>query len=124
MLRSSLAARLMARHPVLNRLEAERVVNAVWASITMALATGRRVELRGFGAFAVKDIPQRIGRNPRTGEIVSVAPKVRVYFRTSGDIKKRLNEGTESPIKATDKPDRERASAQSDSGTARPESAH
>ena len=67
MIKSELVARLTARYPHLYHRDVERIVTTVLDSITKALATGHRVELRGFGAFSVKTRPSRMGRNPRTG---------------------------------------------------------
>ncbi|MEQ9447889.1 MAG: HU family DNA-binding protein, partial [Rhodospirillaceae bacterium] len=52
---------------------------------------GDRVELRGFGAFSVKRRDARIGRNPRTGESVSVAEKAVPYFKTGKQLRDLLN---------------------------------
>jgi integration host factor subunit beta len=55
------------------------------------LADSHRVELRGFGAFSVKVRPSRMGRNPRTGEPVSVDEKRAPFFRTGKELRERLN---------------------------------
>jgi integration host factor subunit beta len=55
------------------------------------LAHGDRVELRGFGAFSVKERGSRIGRNPRTGETVEVGGKYIPYFKTGKQLRERLN---------------------------------
>jgi integration host factor subunit beta len=60
--------------------------------ITAALARGDRVELRGFGAFSVKKREARTGRNPRTGEQVSVDEKSVPFFKTGKEMRERLNE--------------------------------
>jgi len=57
--------------------------------ITAALARGDRVELRGFGAFSVRDRPARTGRNPRTGA-QSVRQKRVPFFKTGKEMRKRL----------------------------------
>lgn len=80
MIKSELVARLTARYPHLYHRDVERIVTTVLDSITKALASGHRVELRGFGAFSVKVRPSRMGRNPRTGEPVSVGEKTRALF--------------------------------------------
>jgi integration host factor subunit beta len=49
------------------------------------------VELRGFGAFSVKERAARIGRNPRTGETVHVAAKYIPYFKTGKQLREKLN---------------------------------
>lgn len=71
--------------------DVERIVATVFDEISKALATGDRVELRGFGAFSVKKRDPRTGRNPRTGEQVAVASKRVPYFKTGKDLRDRLN---------------------------------
>ena len=65
----------------------------VFGQITDALARGERVELRGFGAFTVKQRTARIGRNPRTREALPVDAKAAPFFRTSKALHVRLNRG-------------------------------
>ena len=55
-------------------------------------AEGNRVELRGFGAFSVKNRPARTGRNPRTGDICQVEEKWVPFFKTGKEMRERLNE--------------------------------
>ena len=85
MTKSELIARLAARNPHLYQRDVERIVATVFDQISKALATGDRVELRGFGAFSVKK------REPRTGEQVAVASKRVPYFKTGKDLRDRLN---------------------------------
>ena len=59
--------------------------------ITDALSKGNRVELRGFGAFSVKNRPARAGRNPRTGDTVHVEEKWVPFFKTGKELRERLN---------------------------------
>ena len=61
--------------------------------IAQALSDGRRVELRGFGVFSVKVRSSRTGRNPRTGQPVSVGQKRAPFFRTGKELRERLNNG-------------------------------
>ena len=61
--------------------------------ITAALARGDRVELRGFGAFSIKRRDARLGRNPRTGDSVSVDEKHIPFFKTGKQLRDRLNTG-------------------------------
>jgi integration host factor subunit beta len=56
---------------------------------------GDRVELRGFGAFSVKNRPARIGRNPRTGQKVEVDEKHVPFFKTGKEMRIRLNDGVD-----------------------------
>ena len=73
MTKSELIARLAAQNPSLYHRDIERLVNTVFETITEALISGDRVELRGFGAFSLRERGSRIGRNPRTGESVNVS---------------------------------------------------
>lgn len=57
----------------LTKKEAEKVVNAVFATIEEALTQGEKVQLVGFGTFEVKERAPRVGRNPRTGEEIEIA---------------------------------------------------
>ncbi len=91
MTKSELIARLAARNPHLYQRDVERIVATVFDQISKALASGDRVELRGFGAFSVKRREPRTGRNPRTGEQVAVASKRVPYFKTGKDLRDRLN---------------------------------
>ena len=93
MIKSELVARLTARYPHLYYRDMERIVTTVLDSISKALAQGHRVELRGFGAFSVKVRQSRMGRNPRTGEPVSVGQKRAHFFRTGKELRERLNGG-------------------------------
>jgi integration host factor subunit beta len=60
-------------------------------NIGNALATGDKVELRGFGSFKVKSRRSRLARNPRTGDAVDVPAKRVPYFKASNELKERLN---------------------------------
>lgn len=90
MTRSDLIARIAQRRGLFQR-DVERVVSAVFEEVTEALANGDRVELRGFGAFSVKQRDARTGRNPRTGESVSVDAKSVPFFKTGKQLRERLN---------------------------------
>ncbi len=92
MTRSELIQKLSETNPHLHQRDAEVVVNAIFGEIAAALARGDRVELRGFGAFSVKRRGARIGRNPRTGESVSVDAKHIPFFKTGKQLRDRLNE--------------------------------
>lgn len=91
MIKSELIERLAARNPHLFQRDVEHIVNAILEEIVAALARGDRVELRGFGAFSVKNRPARTGRNPRTGEQVVVSEKHVPFFKTGKDMRERLN---------------------------------
>lgn len=91
MIKSELIARLAERNPHLYQRDVERIVTTIFDEITAALSRGDRVELRGFGAFSVKQRPPRVGRNPRTGESVSVTEKHVPFFKAGKELRERLN---------------------------------
>ncbi len=91
MVKSELIQRLAARNPQLYQRDIEKIVDTVFEQITEALARGGRVELRGFGAFSVKHRHARTGRNPRTGEAVSVLEKSLPFFKTGKQLLARIN---------------------------------
>jgi len=78
-------------NPHLYQRDVERIVSTIFDEITAALARGDRVELRGFGAFSVKHRSARVGRNPRTGDAVSVNEKSIPFFKTGKELRERLN---------------------------------
>jgi integration host factor subunit beta len=94
MTKSDLIAELAASNPHLRIADAELIVATVFDQITAALARGERVELRGFGAFTVKQRSARIGRNPRTGETVQVDEKAALFFKAGTEMRRRLNGGS------------------------------
>lgn len=92
MTKSELILRLAELNPHLYQRDVERIVLTIFDEISSALARGDRVELRGFGAFSVKERTARVGRNPRTGEAVQVARKSVPFFKTGKDLRERLNQ--------------------------------
>ncbi|MCK5546146.1 MAG: integration host factor subunit beta [Rhodospirillaceae bacterium] len=91
MTKSELIQRLADANPHLYLRDVERIVTTIFEEITDALADGNRVELRGFGAFSVKERGARVGRNPRTGEAVNVSAKYIPYFKTGKQLREKLN---------------------------------
>jgi integration host factor subunit beta len=67
MIKSELVQKIADKNPHLYHRDVERIVNRVFDEVIDAMKTGARVELRGFGAFSVKERDARLGRNPRTG---------------------------------------------------------
>ncbi len=91
MIRSELLQALAKDNPELRADEVEQVVDIFFDEITARLAEGGRVELRGFGAFSTRQREARTGRNPRSGESVSVPSKRVPYFKPGKEIRERLN---------------------------------
>jgi integration host factor subunit beta len=90
---SELVQKIADRNPHLYQRDVENIINAILDEITKALDRGDRVELRGFGAFSIKQRQARLGRNPRTGEHVEVEEKVVPFFKTGKELREQLNDG-------------------------------
>ncbi len=91
MTKSELVQKLAEANPHLYLRDVEKIIDTVFDEIVGALANGDRVELRGFGAFSVKDRAARKGRNPRTGETVQVEAKRMPFFKTGKELRDKLN---------------------------------
>lgn len=91
MIKSELTSLLAAEKQHLQRSDVKRAVAIILETISQALEDGRRVELRGFGAFHVRDRQPRSGRNPRTGEAVAIEEKAAVVFKAGKEPRARLN---------------------------------
>lgn len=92
MTRSELISRIVERYPHLLQRDVEHIVSTIFEEITEALSNGQRVELRGFGAFSVKERNARTGRNPRTGEAVEVGAKNAPTFKAGKKLREMINE--------------------------------
>jgi integration host factor subunit beta len=93
MTKSELIADLTLANPHLQGADIDTIVGTIFSEITAALARGERVELRGFGAFTTKQRDARTGRNPRTGESVTVEKKVVPFFKAGKELRERVNHG-------------------------------
>ncbi|OYY89568.1 MAG: integration host factor subunit beta [Sphingomonas sp. 28-66-16] len=91
MIRSELVQKLIEDNPGLTPRDVEAIVTTFFDQISARLAENGRVELRGFGAFSTRARDARIGRNPRTGEIVEVSAKRVPYFKPGKEMRARLN---------------------------------
>ena len=91
MIKSELVQKIAEKNPHLYHRDIERIVNTVLDQIISALKEGDRVELRGFGAFSLRQREARLGRNPRTGASVVVDGKSVVHFRAGKELRDRLN---------------------------------
>ena len=92
MTKSELISRIAELNPHLYLRDIEKIVDTFFEEITTALSNGDRVELRGFGAFSVKEREARVGRTPRTGEKVQVDAKRLPFFKTGKALRDRLND--------------------------------
>jgi integration host factor beta subunit len=87
---------LLTRHQEFTHRESETIVNVMFDEMGKALASGERIEIRGFGSFGVKKRRAREGRNPKTGVAVKVDAKRIPFFRAGKELKLEVN-GAEIP---------------------------
>ena len=91
MTKSQLIETIADRVPHVPRRAVEAIVNAVWDTMVDALREGQRIEIRGFGSFAVKRRRPREARNPKTGQKVSVPQRRSLSFTVGKELRDRLN---------------------------------
>ena len=91
LIKSQLIQNITDKNPHLYIKDVERIVNTIFSEITKSLSEGRRVELRGFGAFSVQKRKERVGRNPRTGDSVIVSEKHIPRFKSGKELRIKLN---------------------------------
>ena len=84
----------------LTKKDAERLVEIVFETIIQSLNKGEKIELRGFGSFRVRGRGARRGRNPKTGEPVSIPAKRIPYFKAGKDLKQLINQNSQTPALA------------------------
>jgi integration host factor subunit beta len=91
MTKSELIARLAERFPQLIAKDADYAVKMILDAMTESLAKGDRIEIRGFGSFALNYRPPRVGRNPKSGEKVSVPEKYVPHFKAGKELRERVD---------------------------------
>jgi DNA-binding protein HU-beta len=74
-----------------SKADARKIVDAVFVAIADAAAKGEEVSLNGFGKFKVKDSPEREGRNPATGEAMTIKASKKLTFTVAKAVKDKLN---------------------------------
>jgi integration host factor subunit beta len=75
----------------LSKSEAEKIVRTFFNEMANAMANGERIEIRGLCSFYVKKYKSYIGRNPKTGEKVKIAPKKLPFFKPGKELKERAD---------------------------------
>ena len=75
----------------ISKTEAAKVVEIFFDSMTDAMASGERVEIRGLCSFYVKNYKSYVGRNPKTGEKVTIRPKRLPFFKSGKELKDRVD---------------------------------
>jgi len=92
MTKSELINRLAARFPQLVAKDADYAVKMILDTMTTSLAGGDRIEIRGFGSFALNYRPPRVGRNPKSGDRVQVPEKRVPHFKAGKELRERVDQ--------------------------------
>jgi len=93
--KSELIERVALRQSQLSQKDVELAVKTMLEEMSQALATGGRIEIRGFGSFSLHYRAPRLGRNPKTGEAVDLTGKYVPHFKPGKELRDRVN-GEES----------------------------
>jgi integration host factor subunit beta len=93
MTKSELIEKLSQRQSQLTYKDVEFAVKTLTEQMAQTLSAGGRIEIRGFGSFSLHHRPPRIGRNPKTGEAVSLAGKYVPHFKPGKELRERVNNG-------------------------------
>ena len=95
MTRSDLVTRLADRFPQLTQRDTEFAVKTMLDAMADALSRGHRIEIRGFGSFAINRRPPRVGRNPRSGAQVAIAEKIVPHFKPGKALREAVDANSE-----------------------------
>jgi len=95
MTKSELIERLAAQQTHLMHKDVELAVKLILDKVSLSLANQDRVEIRGFGSFALHGRPERVGRNPKTGEPVKIPAKYVPHFKPGKEMRERVNAAEE-----------------------------
>ena len=102
MVRSELLQKMCNLHPNILRKDMEKIFDLIFVEFTKTLCKGKNIEIRGFGSYKVAKRKARIGRNPKSSEVVQIPEKKAIKWKMSKTFFKRLNKNfTESKISDT-----------------------
>jgi integration host factor subunit beta len=99
MTKSELILALSARQTHLAQPDVELAVKSVIDQMADSLATGERIEVRGFGSFSLHFRPPRMGRNPKTGDVVALSGKYVPHFKPGKELRERVNKSAQPVTK-------------------------
>ncbi len=91
MTRSELIEKISGRLPLLPAKDIEMAIKTILEQMIHTLSSGDRIEVRGFGSFTLHHRAQRIGRNPRTGEVVNVPARYSPHFKPGKELRERVD---------------------------------
>ncbi len=92
MTKSELISTIASKQHNLTQNDIDLAINSIVRCLTETLACGDRIEIRGFGGFSLRTRSQRIARNPKTGESVSLPKRYVIHFKPGQDMRERINE--------------------------------
>ena len=98
MTKSEVIERIAGKQLHLPVKDVELSIKQILALMSDSLANGERIEIRGFGSFSLHYRAPRIGRNPKTGEPVSLSGKHVPHFKPGKDLKLQVNQGRQKEI--------------------------
>ena len=98
MTKSELIERIVTQQGLLSSKDVELAIKTMPEQMAQALATGDRIEIRGFGSFSLHFRPPRMGRNPKTGDSVELSGKYVPHFKPGKELRDRVNKGLEESI--------------------------
>lgn len=91
--KSDLICKVAEKLSTLSNKDVEVIVNQIFDSMTAALVSGDRIEIRGFGSFEVRTRRPRVGRNPKTGASVNVGVRRVPFFKVGKELKEMVDHG-------------------------------
>ena len=94
MTKSELIERIVTHQGQLSSKDVELAIKTMLEQMSQALATGDRIEIRGFGSFSINRRPPRVGRNPRSGESVQIPEKRVPHFKPGKALREAVDAGT------------------------------
>ena len=92
MTKSELIERIVTQQGLLSSKDVELAIKTMLEQMAQALATGDRIEIRGFGSFSLHFRAPRVGRNPKTGESVELQGKYVPHFKPGKELRERVNQ--------------------------------
>lgn len=99
MTKSELIEAIARQQPHLAHRDVELAVKCILEKMSSALASGERIEVRGFGSFSLHYRPPRMGRNPKTGEPVALAGKYVPHFKPGRELRERVDRRYQESLK-------------------------
>ena len=94
MTKSELIERIVTHQGLLSSKDVELAIKTMLEQMSQCLATGDRIEIRGFGSFSINRRPPRVGRNPRSGEQVVISEKLVPHFKPGKALREAVDAQT------------------------------